>query len=123
MEAINRNPPQTDRVTEGRETDEETTIKSFPLSVLTDYPVSHCYATAYVAGVAAKLMTKFPDLTAKQVRRILCTSAEDLSFAGYDTESGWGVVNVDRALAYGQLDRLLFRFMEPLRRFFLNVKE
>ncbi len=78
------------------------------------------YATAYVSGIAAKLMTEYPDLTAKQVRKILCQSAADSSTAGYDIESGWGIVNMDKALVYARQNRL-FPILDPLKWYFDSV--
>lgn len=80
------------------------------------------YATAYVSGIAAKLMNKYPGLTAKQVRRILCTSATDSGTAGYDIESGWGILNIDKALVYARQNRLL-RIFDPLKWYFESVSK
>lgn len=56
------------------------------------------YATAYVSGAAAVLLSKYPNLTPKELRQIICASADDLGPEGYDTTSGWGALNLDAAL-------------------------
>lgn len=56
------------------------------------------YATAYVSGVVALLLSEDPDLTPEEIRKILSGSAMDLNEAGYDTTSGWGALNADAAL-------------------------
>ncbi|BES64382.1 hypothetical protein SANA_08210 [Gottschalkiaceae bacterium SANA] len=56
------------------------------------------YATAYVSGAVALLLSEDVELTPEEIRKILCESAMDLNEAGYDTTSGWGALNVDAAL-------------------------
>ncbi len=56
------------------------------------------YATAYVSGAVALLVSEDPDLTPEEIRSILCDSAVDLNQAGYDINSGWGALNADAAL-------------------------
>ncbi len=58
------------------------------------------YATAYVSGAAAVLLSKYPNLTPKELRQIIFESADDLGSEGYDTTSGWGALNLDAALTY-----------------------
>ncbi|HEY8766091.1 MAG TPA: S8 family serine peptidase [Dehalococcoidia bacterium] len=55
-------------------------------------------AAAHVTGVAALIESKFPGLTATQVRDDLRCSAEDLGDPGYDQQYGYGLVRADRAL-------------------------
>lgn len=55
------------------------------------------YAAAFASGAAAKLLNEYPNLTPAEIRRILCGSATDICSAGYDTDSGWGVLNLDTA--------------------------
>jgi subtilisin family serine protease len=57
------------------------------------------FASPIVAGAAAWLATARPTLTNGQVADILRTSAVDLPPAGYDRDTGFGVVNLPRALA------------------------
>ncbi len=55
------------------------------------------YATAYVSGAVALLLSEDPELTPEEVRHILCESAVDLNQVGYDTISGWGALNLNAA--------------------------
>ncbi|MDO4552973.1 MAG: S8 family serine peptidase [Bacillota bacterium] len=57
------------------------------------------YSTAIVSGVAARLLTEDPDLTAAELRALLTGAARDVGPAGYDTDSGWGILDPDAALA------------------------
>ncbi len=57
------------------------------------------YAAAFVSGAAAALLEANPKLTPDEIRVILCKSALDLGFAGYDEESGYGALQIDKALA------------------------
>lgn len=56
------------------------------------------YATAYVTGAAACLLSEHPDLMPAEVRQMLIDSARDVCEKGYDTESGWGILDIDSAL-------------------------
>lgn len=58
------------------------------------------YAAPFVSGTAALLLSLQQDLKPAVVRRILCASAKDLGVAGYDKDSGWGVLQVDTALQF-----------------------
>lgn len=62
------------------------------------------YATAHVSGAVALLVMKYPDLTPKEIRQIISDSADDLGVAGYDTDSGWGALNMNNALNYLQVN-------------------
>lgn len=57
------------------------------------------YSAAFVAGAAALLLQANPELSVAQVREILYHSAEDLGADGYDTESGWGLLDISKALS------------------------
>jgi len=50
------------------------------------------YAAAQVTGAAAALLAKSPDLTPAKVREQLFSSAKDIGDAGFDTDSGYGVL-------------------------------
>lgn len=63
------------------------------------------FSSAYVTGVAAKLMTEYPHLTPSQVRRILCASATDLREPGFDKRTGWGALDTENAFAYAAVGR------------------
>jgi len=68
--------------------------------------VSGCsFATPYTSGVAALVISAYPELTAVQVESILFQSATDLGAPGYDTAFGWGLPNAFLAVALAkQLD-------------------
>lgn len=63
------------------------------------------YATAYVTGAAAALMESYPALPVAKIRRILYQTAEDILQKGYDTDSGWGIVQPVLALQWETLDK------------------
>ncbi|MEV0151115.1 MULTISPECIES: S8 family serine peptidase [unclassified Nonomuraea] len=56
-------------------------------------------ATALVSGVAALIKAKYPEMSPPLVARALTASATDRPPGGYDTGTGFGVVNARRALA------------------------
>lgn len=58
------------------------------------------YATAYVTGAAACLLSEHPNLKPAEVRQILLASAYDVCDAGYDINSGWGILDQDAALQW-----------------------
>jgi subtilisin family serine protease len=60
------------------------------------------YAAAFVSGTAALLLSLQQDLKPEVIRRILYASAKDLGTAGYDKDSGWGVLQVDTALQFAK---------------------
>lgn len=60
------------------------------------------YATAFVSGAAALLLSLQQNLKPAAVRRILCASAKDLGVAGYGKDSGWGVLQIDTALTFAK---------------------
>jgi subtilisin family serine protease len=59
-------------------------------------------ATPAVSGVVAIILSKFPNLTAEQVRTVLDQSAVDIDAPGVDPNSGYGRVNPVAALAKAQ---------------------
>ncbi|MCZ6619390.1 MAG: S8 family serine peptidase [Gammaproteobacteria bacterium] len=56
------------------------------------------FAAAIVTGVASRLMTLRPELTTNQVRRMLVHNAIDVGVPGVDQRSGYGRVDLVRAL-------------------------
>lgn len=56
-------------------------------------------ATALVSGVAALVRAKYPKMSPPFVARALAAGAVDSPPSGYDTGTGFGVVNAARALA------------------------
>lgn len=57
------------------------------------------YACAYVSAAAANLISKNPGITPKEVREKLFKSATDIGGEGFDSESGWGILNLEKALS------------------------
>jgi hypothetical protein len=56
------------------------------------------FSSPMVAGAAAWLWTARPDLDASQVAEILRESARDVSTPGFDTATGWGILDLAAAL-------------------------
>jgi hypothetical protein len=56
------------------------------------------FASPIVAGAAAWLWSAKPNLTNGQVADTLRESAQDVSTPGYDTQTGFGLVNIAKAL-------------------------
>lgn len=56
------------------------------------------YANARAAGIIAVLLSQFPDSTPEDVRTAIAMSAEDLGEHGYDSDYGWGEINIYGAL-------------------------
>ncbi|MDD2211649.1 MAG: S8 family serine peptidase [Clostridia bacterium] len=65
------------------------------------------YTTAYVTGLAATLLAQWPDLTPEDFRQILRHSCKKMGNAGYDTDTGWGVLDTEYAKGMGLLAHLL----------------
>jgi hypothetical protein len=57
------------------------------------------FASPIVAGVAAWLETVRPDLSGREVGDILRYSASDVGDKGYDSDTGYGMVNLGAAIA------------------------
>ncbi len=55
-------------------------------------------AAPHVAAVAALMLTLNPALTTTEVGDIINSTATDISRVGYDTSTGWGIVNAFRAV-------------------------
>lgn len=63
------------------------------------------YSAAFVSAAVAQLISEFKSLTPEQVRLTLSNSSKDMGTAGYDTESGYGVLQIKAALEYaGPID-------------------
>ena len=80
------------------------------------------FATAYISGAAAKLMTEHPDLTAAQVEQILLASARDIAAPGRDNSTGWGVLDMQNALHFAETGQI-FRDVAATDWFFREVNE
>lgn len=57
------------------------------------------YATAYVSSAVALLLSEKPELIPLQVRQILYNSSKDIGEEGYDTSSGYGLLQINKALS------------------------
>src|SRR3954454_5885640 len=57
------------------------------------------FSSPMVAGAAAWLWTARPTLDARQVAEILRTSARDVATPGYDEATGYGILDMEAALA------------------------
>jgi hypothetical protein len=57
------------------------------------------FSAPLATAAAAWVWTLRPTLTAGQVADVLRTSARDVGSPGFDTETGWGIVNIPAALA------------------------
>jgi len=58
------------------------------------------YATGYVSAAAVHLLTARPDLTPAELRQILTATARDIGEPGWDSETGWGILDLEAALEY-----------------------
>jgi subtilisin family serine protease len=58
------------------------------------------YSAAYVSGFAALLLSKYPEITPAEFRRILMETSQDLGEEGYDTAYGYGIISVSNGLEY-----------------------
>lgn len=56
------------------------------------------FAAAFVSGAASLLLSKNPNLTNVEVKRMLLMSADDVEAPGWDQLTGYGRLNVARAL-------------------------
>lgn len=56
------------------------------------------FAAPYVAGVASMLLSRNPELSAAQVKRMILNSARDISIPGVDFFTGYGLLDARAAL-------------------------
>jgi hypothetical protein len=56
-------------------------------------------ATAHVAGLAALLISRQPNLTNQVVKDLIEEGADDVNVTGWDEPTGWGIVNASKSLA------------------------
>jgi subtilisin family serine protease len=56
------------------------------------------YACSFVSAAAARLLAENPDLSPSEVRSILYEAANDLGEVGFDLESGYGALNLQKAM-------------------------
>jgi subtilisin family serine protease/plastocyanin len=55
-------------------------------------------ATPFVAGVTALMLSINPALTTAQIRTVLNQTADDLGTTGWDTSTGWGIIDAHAAV-------------------------
>lgn len=72
-------------------------------------------AAPHVAGVAALVLALHPEYSPEQVRQAIRRGADDVGAAGFDTLSGWGRLNADRATSAGAV--LGVQLTDPARPF------
>lgn len=56
------------------------------------------YAAAYATAFAARLLSTHPEMTPGEFRQVLRSSSKDMGESGYDTDYGWGLIDVGTAL-------------------------
>jgi subtilisin family serine protease len=56
------------------------------------------FSSPYAAGVAALLFSVNPTLTPTQVENAMKSTADDMGTAGYDTLTGWGMIDAAKAV-------------------------
>jgi serine protease len=84
---------------------QQTIIQADPASFDYAFFQGTSMACPHVAGVAALVLAKNPDLTPDQVRQALQSTATDLGAPGWDEIYGWGLINAPAAVAWaGQPD-------------------
>jgi hypothetical protein len=56
------------------------------------------FATAIVSGKIALIKTLYPKITLEELRNFLSVTAVDLESANFDASTGYGIINLDKAL-------------------------
>jgi subtilisin family serine protease len=64
-----------------------------------EYVEGTSISAAQVAGVAALIRTKYPQIKASELRDLLKSTAEDIEAPGFDMFTGYGKLRADRALS------------------------
>lgn len=80
----------------------EYVISSYLISGATNgyaYMDGTSMASPIVAAAAAMVRSAAPGLSAKEVKEVLCSTADDLNTPGKDVQTGHGLVNVEAAVA------------------------
>ena len=60
------------------------------------------FSSPYAAGVAALILSVNPSLSAAQVESIMQTTCRDMGTVGFDTLTGWGMLNAEAAVRAAQ---------------------
>lgn len=71
------------------------------------------FAAPHVAGAAALVRALRPDLGQAAVRELICHTADDVGESGWDTKTGWGRLNVARAVSEAAIGLNLALAAEP----------
>lgn len=53
------------------------------------------YAAAQISGIAARLKAFYPDMKPSDFRKYISASCKDVGAKGYDTSTGWGIIDID----------------------------
>lgn len=56
------------------------------------------FSSPYAAGIAALIISVNPSLSASQVESVMQTTCKDMGAAGFDTLTGWGMLNAEAAV-------------------------
>lgn len=56
------------------------------------------FSSPYAAGVAALILSVKPTLTASEVESVMRSTCKDMGTAGFDTLTGWGMLDADAAV-------------------------
>jgi len=72
---------------------------AYPGNQYSGYVCGTSISAAFVSGVAGLLLSKNPNLSPADVKRILQESADDLGASGWDSTFGWGSLNAARAVS------------------------
>ncbi len=56
------------------------------------------YANAYATGIIAAILSEYPDSSPEDIRNSISSSADDLGDEGYDSDYGWGKINLESAI-------------------------
>src|SRR3989338_4577091 len=74
----------------------EKIVTLFPGSNLVQEVYGTSFSAPQIAGIAALVWAKKPELTNKEIAKLLYSSAKDLGKTGYDNEYGYGLVDALR---------------------------
>jgi hypothetical protein len=64
------------------------------------------FSAAYVTATAAAMLETNPSLTPAEIRTIIRSTATDIGETGYDSESGWGILNTTDAINWAKSGRV-----------------
>jgi subtilisin family serine protease len=75
------------------------TLNGYGYSSSYDYLQGTSQATPFVSGLAALVWSVAPDLGPDQIQAIVENTAQDLGPVGWDTDTGWGLIDAAAAVA------------------------